>query len=155
MTGESTCYNGGSVNCSFTLSGTAESAAAEKDYDVNADEGGSGASLHFTGNAKQEANALNVQKATGISTSDFTGSKGVFTLELSGNAKVTVHYKGSGAAETARAIIIASSTDTSIKGLDNIGNDAEADIETDSALSAGTYKIYCNGIKIFKITCGE
>lgn len=147
--------NGGSVNCSFTLSGTADSAAAEKDYDVNADEGGSGASLHFTGNAKQEANALNVQKATGISTSNFTGSKGVFTLELSGNAKVTVHYKGSGAAETARAIIIASPTDTSIKGLDNIGNDAEADIETDSALSAGTYKIYCNGIKIFKITCGE
>ncbi|MBR1614223.1 MAG: hypothetical protein IJ673_01955 [Treponema sp.] len=76
-------------------------------------------------------------------------------MVLSGSANVKVHYKGSGAADVNRLIVIAKADGTKIVGVGSVGNDAENDLETTSALEAGSYKIYVNGCKVFTVEAGE
>lgn len=144
------------MNAKFTLpQKDLNSTASDYDYDLAADTGSTGATLHFSGNAKIESTAINVQKSTSATIDSFTTSKGYFDLVLSGSANVKVHYKGSGAADENRLIVIAKADGTKIVGVGSVGNDAENDLETTSALEAGSYKIYVNGCKVFTVEAGE
>lgn len=144
--------------------GAVNSSAADLDADITAEAGSTGATLHFKGNTKVESNDLNVQKTTGVTTEIYaTGdskvAKGFFELVLSNSAIVKVHYKpSSNGSDTARIIGItkvSDDTETKIQSADvSQTTAAEADFVTDSKLEAGTYKIYCNGVKIYSIKCG-
>ena len=166
--------NGGSVNAKFTMqnnigdskplgSATASGGSAEnlENVIIVVDESGTGATLKFTGNVKKEAQALNVQKTGSISvTNDFANAKGCFTIELSASAKITVNYKssqGSSSDESAssdRFIVVASTENVaidSVKTTAAAGAAAQTSWTTSTALSAGTYKIFVNGNKIYYI----
>lgn len=144
--------------------GAVNTSAADLNADITAETGSTGATLHFTGNAKVESNDLNVQKTTGVTsesyaTGDTKVAKGFFELVLSNSATIKIHYKSSSSdSDTARIIGITKVSDdaeTKIQSM-NVAQAtaAEADFVTNSKLDAGTYKIYCNGVKIYSIKCG-
>lgn len=63
------------MNAKFTLpQKDVNSTASDYDYDLAADTGSTGATLHFSGNAKIESTAINVQKSTSATIDSFTTS---------------------------------------------------------------------------------
>ena len=118
------------------------------DIEIIAEDGSEGATLKFSGTVNANSNNLRVGRSKSLS--DFKSSKGVFTLELKGKAKVTVNCKSSSSTDQeARIVAIANSSGTALKEWVPENNTAESVEATCPA--AGTYNIYVNGCDVIYI----
>ena len=116
---------------------------------------GSGATLSVVSSKGyyRDNKCVHIDGGSGKTQDSPTSATGTFTLTLEKSAYVTVHLNGTGAARTDRWVVIADSNGTVLAetpattGLDS----TERDLST-SKLNPGTYKIYANFARIFKIT---
>lgn len=116
---------------------------------------GSGATLSVTASKGyyRDNKCVHIDGGSNKTQTTPTSATGTFTLTLEKSAYVTVHLNGTGAARTDRWVVIADSNDKVLASTPaDTGLDAtERDLST-SKLDPGTYKIYANFARIFKIT---
>ena len=117
--------------------------------------GGKGTSLEFTnfkgkGNASPVLNSGYLQSSKS-STANLTNLAGYqLTLTLGTASNIYIKAAGAGAAEAARYLAIADSTDYVLISKENLGSQKTVDFQIQGA-PAGAYKIYLNGAAIVKI----
>ena len=101
-------------------------------------------------NFKGKTNTEVLQFSKGTLTISDLSACYYLTLNLNDDSNIYIKAKGAGAAEAARLVAIADSSDTLLVYKDNLASTKDVEFKVQGA-PAGEYKIYVNGSSIYKI----